>query len=143
MDVEYKKLIKVLGFCGVFLSILTWYQSKVSTPSEWSSWSSTSQTLGIENNVDRVHRNLVLGRFCSNFLVGYFLCFSVASCHQISWNHFLLDLLAKIIVLGSFNLNYLSKEKNYEVILMGVILHLVIAFVIARIQPGRYCPLWA
>ena len=82
--------------------------------------------LRIKNSVDRVHRNLDLGRFYSNFLVGYFLCFSVASCHQISWNRFLLDLLAKIIVLGSFNLNYLSKEKNYGVILMGVILHLVI-----------------
>ena len=83
--------------------------------------------LGIENNVDRVHRDLVLGRFCSNFLVGYFLCLSVASCHQTSWNSFLLDSLAKIIVLGSFNLNYLSKEKNYGVILMGVILHLVMS----------------
>ena len=83
--------------------------------------------LGIENSVDRVHHDLVLGRFCSNFLVGYFLCFSVASCHQISWNRFLLDLLAKIIVLGSFNLNYLSKEKNYGVILMGVILHLMMS----------------
>ena len=57
--------------------------------------------------------------------MGYFLCLSVASCHQISWNCFLLDLLAKIIVLGSFNLNYLSREKNYRVILMGVIPHLV------------------
>ena len=82
--------------------------------------------LGIKNSVDQVHRNLDLGRFYSNFLVGYFLCFLDASCHQISWNRFLLDLLAKIIVLGSFNLNYLSKEKNYGVILMGVILHLVI-----------------
>ena len=81
--------------------------------------------LGIENSVDRVHRDLVLGRLCFNFLVGYFLCLSVASCHQISWNRFLLDLLAKIIELGSFNLNYLSKERNYGVILMGVILHLV------------------
>ena len=47
--------------------------------------------------------------------------------HQISWNHFLLNLLAKIIVLGSFNLNYLLKEKNYGVILMGVILHLMMS----------------
>ena len=83
--------------------------------------------LGIENSVDRVHRDLVLGCLCFNFLVGYFLCLSVASCHQISWNRFLLDLLAKIIVLGSFNLNYLSKENNYGVILMGVILHLVMS----------------
>ena len=67
--------------------------------------------LGIENIVDRVHRNLVLGRFSSNFMVGYFLCLSVPSCHQISWNRFILDLLAKIIVLGNFNLNYLSKKE--------------------------------
>ena len=52
------------------------------------------------------------------------LCFLVASCHQISWNHSLFGLLVKIIRLGSSNLNYLSKEKNYGVILMGVFLHL-------------------
>ena len=41
MDVENNKLIRVLrvlSFCGVlFFSILTWYQSKVLAPSEWSS----------------------------------------------------------------------------------------------------------
>ena len=35
-------------------------------------------TFGIENSVDRVHRDLVLGRFYSTFLVGYFL---------VSWLH--------------------------------------------------------
>ena len=40
MNAEDNKLIRVLrvlGFFGVFLSILTWYQSKVSAPSKWSS----------------------------------------------------------------------------------------------------------
>ena len=54
-----------------------------------------------------------------NFLVGYSLSLG-QSCHQISWNHSLFGLLVKIIRLGSSNLNYLSKEKNCGVILMGV-----------------------
>ena len=55
------------------------------------------------------------------------LCLLVASCHRISWNHSLFGLLVKIIRLGSSKLNYLSKENNYGVILMGVFPHLKVS----------------
>ena len=58
-----------------------------------------------------------------NFLVGYSLSLG-PSCHWISWNHSLFGLLVKFIWLRSSNLNYLSKEKNCGVILMGVFPHL-------------------
>ena len=58
-----------------------------------------------------------------NFMVGYSLSLGSSS-HRISWNHSLFSLLVKIIRLGSSNLNYLSKEKNCGVILMGVFSHL-------------------
>ena len=58
-----------------------------------------------------------------NFMVGYSLSLG-PSCHRISWNHSLFCLLVKIIRLRSSNVNYLLKEKNCGVILMGVFLHL-------------------
>ena len=61
-----------------------------------------------------------------NFMVGYSLSLG-PSCHRISWNHSLFGLLVKIIRLGNSNLNYLSKEKNCGVILMGVFPHLKVS----------------
>ena len=49
------------------------------------------------------------------------------SCHRISWNHSLFGLLVKIIRLGNSNLNYLSKENNCGIILMGVFPHLKVS----------------
>jgi len=43
---------------------------------------------------------------------------------MIKLTHFIFGLLVKTILLGSFNLNYLLKAKNYGVILMGVLPHL-------------------
>ena len=55
---------------------------------------------------------------------GFRRVFSVPSCHLKSLTPSLFILLVKIIRLGSFNFNYLSKGKNCGVILMGVIPHL-------------------
>jgi hypothetical protein len=58
-------------------------------------------------------------------LISWFL-FLVKSCLWNDLNIFLFDLLERTILLGLSNFSFLSRERNYGVILLGQILHLTV-----------------